>query len=104
MAYIQGVLNSTAASGRGAAVANILTAFSGLTSDVNFGTAATKWNAEVMAAAGNTLDADKVWDGVAAAPTSFSLTVGQDVIDGSAGNDTFKSNVLQKSTVPQVNS
>ena len=50
IAYVTGQLNAAAPAARGAAVANILNAFAGLTSDATYGAAASAWGTTVSTA------------------------------------------------------
>jgi len=75
-AYVTGVLNSTAANARGAAIMNILNLLSGLTADTKFGNDATAWNTKVETAVGYTGSSNvKMGTGVSAGST-FTLTAG----------------------------
>jgi len=87
-AYVSGLLNTAPATGRGAAVKDILSTFSGLTSDATYGAAARAWTAKVDAALAYTGAVD-----IPMSPANNvalpALTVTQDVLTGSAGDDVF---------------
>ena len=100
--YVNGLLNAAPAANRGVAVKDILATFAGLTGDANYGAAARAWVAKV--------DAALAYSGVADIPFSPgtnpalpALTVTQDVITGSAGNDVFVARVVQNSMGDQTN-
>jgi hypothetical protein len=93
-AYIVGQLNAVAYTARGAAVNNILSLFSNLSSDPVFGAAATAWNNKVgnavsYAATDGTVDT--TFANVSPTPLgqTFTLTSGIDTVPGTAGNDTI---------------
>ena len=77
IAYVTGQLNAAAPAARGAAVANILNAFAGLTADTTYGAAATAWNATVASsvayAGSNSADVTLATAATKAATTTFSL-------------------------------
>lgn len=79
---------------------------SGLENDVTFGNAAKAWNAEVLAAYNYSTNpangTTQSGEGVVG-NTNIILTVGQDVLTGSAADDTFKANVSQNALGQQVN-
>lgn len=79
---------------------------SGLENDVTFGNAAKAWNAEVLAAYNYSTNpangTTQTGEGVPG-NSNIILTVGQDVLAGSAADDTFKANVSQNSLGQQVN-
>jgi len=90
-AFVEGQLNAAGAA-KGAAVLSMLNAFSNLTSDATFGTAATAWNATIVTAQAYT--ASNTADVAATATTTqtFTLTTSADTgtsFTGSTGNDTF---------------
>jgi len=97
IAYVTGQLNSAPANARGVAVLNILNAFSGMTGDKTYGSAAATWNATVSnsvtyanqnAADALLTKAATVVATAAAAPSTTSLTSGIDNIAGNpAGNN-----------------
>jgi len=84
VAYVVGQLNGVATNAKGAVIANILAAFSGLTADATYGAAATAWNTSIDAAAAYTGAADVA---IGAVVSTFTLTTGVDAITGTAGND-----------------
>lgn len=79
---------------------------SGLENDVTFGNAAKAWNAEVLAAYNYSTNpangTTQTGEGVVG-NANIILTVGQDVLTGSAADDTFKANVSQNALGQQVN-
>ncbi len=79
---------------------------SGLEGDVTFGNAAKAWNAEVLSAYNYSSNpangTPQTGEGVPG-NSNIILTVGQDVLAGSAADDTFKANVSQNSLGQQVN-
>ena len=89
VAYVVGQLNGVATNAKGAVIANILAAFSGLTADATYGAAATAWNTNIDAAAAYNGTADAP---VGAVVSTFALTTGVDTLTGTAGNDTFLAN------------
>lgn len=98
IAYVTGQLNTAAPAARGAAVANILNAFTALTADPTYGAAATAWNSKVATsvsyASANVGDAtlSDAAQAVAVANSvgkTFTLTAGVDTFVGSAATDTF---------------
>lgn len=100
--YVSGLLNAAPATGRGAAVKDILSTFSGLTSDATYGAAARAWTAKVDAALAYTGAVD-----IPMSPANNvalpALTVTQDVLTGSAGDDVFVARVVQNSLGMQTN-
>jgi hypothetical protein len=79
---------------------------SGLEGDVTFGNAAKAWNAEVLAAynySSNPVNGTPQTGEGVPGNSNIILTVGQDVLAGSAADDTFKANVSQNSLGQQVN-
>ncbi len=100
--FVNGLLNAAPAASRGAAVKDILATFAGLTADATYGAAARAWVAKV--------DAALAYSGVVDIPFSPgtnpalpALTVTQDIISGSAGNDVFVARVVQNSLGDQTN-
>lgn len=99
--YVNGILSGATAANRGVVVKDILATFAGLTADATYGAAARAWIAKV--------DAALLYSGVADIPFSPAaaalpaLTVGQDVITGSAGDDVFVARVVQNSLGDQTN-
>jgi hypothetical protein len=90
VAYVVAQLNAAAPEARGAAVAKMLNAFSGMTADATYGTAATAWNANVAAATAYT-GADNV--AVGALVTQY-LTTGQDIKNGTSLSDLFIADLI----------
>lgn len=100
--YVNGLLSAATAANRGVVVKDILATFAGLTADATYGAAARAWVAKV--------DAALLYSGVADIPFSPAanaalpaLTVAQDVITGSAGDDVFVARVVQNSLGDQTN-
>ncbi len=87
-AYVTGVLNSTAANARGAAVMNILNLLSSLTADAKFGADAAAWNTKVETAIAYT-GSTNVAIGSVVSATAFTLTTGFDAPNLTAGNNTI---------------
>jgi len=84
--YVAGVLNSTAANARGAAVMNMLNLYAGLTADATFGADATAWSNKVSTAVAYT-GSTNVAIGSVVSSGVFNLTTGVDSIVGTAGDD-----------------
>ena len=98
-AYILQQLATVPAANRGAALDTIIDQFSTLGSDPVYGAAATAFNAKVAAAAaysGLPNSQDAVLGNLPSA-TSFNLTLGQDNITATAGNDTFTAYIFDNS-------
>lgn len=90
---VKGLLDGAAANARGTVVNNILNAFATLTSNADFGAAATAWTANVKAASLYTGVANVEWSSIT--PSMQTLTVAQDNLMGSSGNDSFAAVVAQ---------
>jgi hypothetical protein len=88
-AYVTGVLNSTAANARGAAVMNILNLLSSLTADATFGAEAAAWNTKVETAVAYTGSSNVTMGSTVSQGSTFVLTTGVDTFTGTSGNDTF---------------
>jgi len=99
--YITAYLNGTPASQRGEAASAILTLWAGMTSDATFGAAATAFNSEIANA--EVWSANNTANAAHGTPITFNLTVGQDTITGTTGNDLFVANVVQNANGQQVN-
>jgi S-layer protein len=91
-AYVTGVLNSTAANARGAAIMNILNQLAGLTADATFGADAAAWNTKVESAVAYAGASNVAFGSTVSQGSVFALTIGVDAITGTSGNDTFNSN------------
>ncbi len=90
VAYVQGKLTGVATGAKGAVIADILAAFSGMTADATYGAAATAWNNNVDAATAYTGATNVALGSVV---STFLLTAGIDSIVGTSGSDTI--NVTQ---------
>jgi hypothetical protein len=83
VSYVSAQLAGADAGARGAKISEILNLFSNLTADATYGAAARAWNANVAIADGYSGAAN-----IAVGGTQL-LTSGQDVLNGSALNDSF---------------
>ena len=100
--YVSGLLNAAPAASRGVAVKDILATFSGLTGDATYGASAKAWVAKVDAALAYSGAADLPFS-PGTNPALPALTVTQDVLSGSPGNDVFVARVVQNSLGVQTN-
>lgn len=99
VAYVTAKLNAAAPAARGEAINTILNDFSGMTADATYGAAAQTWNANVEVAAGYTGDTNVAFGAV----VQQNLSVGMDVLFGSAGADVFTARVVQNVNGEQTN-
>jgi trimeric autotransporter adhesin len=98
-AYVEAQLNAAGAA-KGAAVLTMLNAFSNMTSDGTFGSAATAWNAKIVAAQAYTASytADITSDtNVAVSGSTFTLTTATNNFTGTASDDTFDASLSANS-------
>lgn len=103
MAYVLDALNASTSDVRGETLMGITDLFLSLMSDPVYGSFATEFNAKVTAAVAysstpGTVDAVL---GNLPSSTSFNLTLGQDNITGTAGNDTFNAYIFDNSNTWQ---
>lgn len=97
--YLVATLNAAPASARGEAVQSALNLIATIPdTDAVYGAAAAAWRAKVAGAASYT-GADNVTlaAGAGSVAQVFTLTAGQDMLTGSAGNDTFNAPVVATS-------
>ncbi len=98
-------LNAAAPGARGAAIADMLEIYADLEGGATvYAAAAAAWNAEVATALAYNGSADVVVGTIDPIDTDFFLTVGNDIINGSAADDTFTADVMQNANGFQVNS
>lgn len=89
--YLLAQMAGAAAGGRGAAISQSVALFSGLTAHPEFGAAATAFNAKVAGATAyaSTMGTQDAPLGYLPSFGSFYLTLGQDNLTGTPGNDNF---------------
>ena len=98
--YVQNVLDTAPAGGEGAAIANAVALFSGLTADPVYGEAATAFNGRIASAVAYSqqpLSVDRAFN----AGASISMTLGQDFLSGTPGNDVISARIFNNSNTLQ---
>lgn len=103
--YVVARLNASPVEGRGAVVSNILSLFSGLVDHPDFGAAAIAWNAKVVNAINYATvpgNVDTQFDnGAVQVVQTNMLTIGQDRMFGTAGDDTFTARIINNGNTLQ---
>lgn len=98
IAFVTGVLAAAPAGTKGQAISGILAAFSSMTSDATYGTAATAWNQQVQSATNITGAANIAINTPGNSVNGLELTQRADILSGDAGDNIFTAPVTQNTT------
>lgn len=98
--YVEFLLDTAPAGGKGAAIAQAAAAFSGMTADATFGAAATAFNGSIASAVAYSQRAGTV-DRAFNAGATISLTTGQDFLTGTPGGDTIIARIFDNQNTLQ---
>ncbi|NRF66804.1 hypothetical protein HLB44_07400 [Aquincola sp. S2] len=96
VAYLENLLNTTPAAERGMAIADAAALFSGLTSDGVYGAAASAFNGRIASAVAYAQTAGTI-DRPFNAGASLGMTMGQDFLSGTPGNDVIQARIFNNS-------
>lgn len=98
-AYLVSEMASVPASERGAKISEVMALFSGLSNDPAYGAAARDFNTKVAGAVAHSSTAGSMDAPLGFLPSagSFFLTLGQDNMTGTPGNDTFNAYIFDNS-------